>query len=278
MKSPTIACVGAGQMATALVCGWVSTKLCVAQDVVACDPDPAARRRFADHVPGARVEPTSRDVIGSAGIVLLATKPHQLAQVAQEIRPLLTEQQLLISVAAGVTLARLSEWFGTRADHTRDAQYALPRRPRSVRLCARGAGHGPGCGDRAANDECGGRGVSVGGIVSGRRDRVIRIGSRVRVFADRGVERWWRAGGSATRRSLPPWRLRRCGVRPKWCWFRASIRRCSRTAWPVPAARPSRGCTLWRSTVCGRRRLRRSWRRRNGRRTGSRASIIGDRQ
>jgi pyrroline-5-carboxylate reductase len=113
MKSPTIACVGAGQMATALVCGWVSTKLCAAQDVVACDPDAAARLRFAERVPGARVEPMSRDVIGSAGIVLLATKPHQLAQVAQEIRALLTEQQLLISVAAGVTLSRLSQWFGS---------------------------------------------------------------------------------------------------------------------------------------------------------------------
>lgn len=113
MKSPTIACVGAGHMATALVCGWVSTKLCAMQDIVACDPQAAAREQFARQVPGVRVEPTSADAVRQADIVLLATKPQQLPPVADEIRSLLTERQLLISVAAGVTLARLSEWFGT---------------------------------------------------------------------------------------------------------------------------------------------------------------------
>jgi pyrroline-5-carboxylate reductase len=113
MKSPRIACIGAGQMATALVCGWVKSGLCAPERVVACDPDPGARQRFAERVQGVRVESSSVEAVGRADLVLLATKPHQLVQVATEIRPSLTDRQLLISVAAGVTIARLSDWFGT---------------------------------------------------------------------------------------------------------------------------------------------------------------------
>jgi len=114
MTSPSIACIGAGQMATALACGWVSTEFCAPQNVAACDPDPAARRRFAERVPGAHVVPASCDVVGSANIVVLATKPHHLAHVAAEVRPLLTDRHLLVSVAAGVTLGRLTQLFGTQ--------------------------------------------------------------------------------------------------------------------------------------------------------------------
>lgn len=113
MQSPRIACIGAGQMASALVRGWVSQGLCAATDIVASDPDPEARRRFAQVLPGARVELTNRAAVEQAKIVLLATKPHQLEQVAQEIRPALSDETLLVCVAAGVSLARLTAWFAT---------------------------------------------------------------------------------------------------------------------------------------------------------------------
>ncbi|MHB8971000.1 MAG: pyrroline-5-carboxylate reductase [Pirellulaceae bacterium] len=113
MQAPRIACIGAGQMASALVSGWVTKRLYAAADVVASDPDPEARRRFAQLIPGTRVEPTSCEAVRQAKIVLLATKPSQLQQVAQEIRAALAADTLLVSVAAGVTLARLAAWFGT---------------------------------------------------------------------------------------------------------------------------------------------------------------------
>jgi pyrroline-5-carboxylate reductase len=113
MKPPRVVCIGAGQMATALVSGWVSSKLCRGEDIIACDPDETAQRRFMEQVAGARFESAGGPAIRAAEIVLLATKPHQLPQAAAEIRSLLSERQLLVSVAAGVTLARLSAWFGS---------------------------------------------------------------------------------------------------------------------------------------------------------------------
>ncbi|MHB0955988.1 MAG: pyrroline-5-carboxylate reductase [Pirellulaceae bacterium] len=114
MQSSRIACIGAGQMASALVRGWVSQGLYAAADIVASDPDLESRRRFAQLIPGTRVEASNDAAVHQAQIVLLATKPHQLPQVAQEIRPVLSGDPLLVSVAAGVTLARLAEWFGTQ--------------------------------------------------------------------------------------------------------------------------------------------------------------------
>ncbi len=100
-------------MATALVGGWISTGLCAAESIVACDPDPAARERFAQRVPGVRLESGSAAAVPWADTVLLATKPPQLPLVADEIRGQLTDRHLLVSVAAGVSLVRLSRWFGT---------------------------------------------------------------------------------------------------------------------------------------------------------------------
>ena len=49
-----------------------------------------------------------------AEIVLLAVKPGQLMSVAEEIRPVLSARHLVVSIAAGVTLAKLGDWFGTQ--------------------------------------------------------------------------------------------------------------------------------------------------------------------
>lgn len=108
-----IVCIGAGQMATALVGGWVARKLCRPGEILACDPDPAARERLSALVPGVAVAAAAGDAVSCAATVVLAVKPHQLADVAAQFRGALTPRQLIVSVAAGVTLQQLAGWFGT---------------------------------------------------------------------------------------------------------------------------------------------------------------------
>lgn len=100
-------------MATALLAGWVSARLCAVENIVACDPDEKARQRLGELVPGVAVSAGSAAAIGQSDLVLVATKPQHVPSVAAEIRSALSARQLLVSVAAGVTLARLSAWFGT---------------------------------------------------------------------------------------------------------------------------------------------------------------------
>jgi pyrroline-5-carboxylate reductase len=113
MNSTKIASVGAGQMASALIRGWVASGLCEASEIVVSDPNADACRRLQEWVPGVRVEATNARAVQSAPVVLLATKPQQIATVATEIRGVLVADPLIISVAAGVTLSSLSQWLGT---------------------------------------------------------------------------------------------------------------------------------------------------------------------
>ena len=100
-------------MATALARGLVEADCCPATHIRAYDPSADALVRFADAVGAVTCTTSNATAIEHADIVLLAVKPQQLTKVAQEIRSTLTPRQLVVSIAAGVTLGQLSEWFGT---------------------------------------------------------------------------------------------------------------------------------------------------------------------
>jgi pyrroline-5-carboxylate reductase len=102
----TVGFLGAGKMATALAQGFIKAGLMTAKQVIASDPSKAARKAFAKAV-GAKVTGSNRDVVQCSQLVLLAVKPDQTAAVLGDIRPQFTQGHLLISIAAGVPLARL---------------------------------------------------------------------------------------------------------------------------------------------------------------------------
>jgi pyrroline-5-carboxylate reductase len=106
--------LGAGTMATALAKSFVQSGLVAAKDVIASDPLEAARASFAKTV-GARTTTSNVTVVKTAEVVILAVKPDQVAGVLAEIRGHFTENHLLISIAAGVPLARLETELQTGA-------------------------------------------------------------------------------------------------------------------------------------------------------------------
>ncbi len=100
-------------MATALARGLVRAEFCAASQILVYDPSPAALARFADAVGAVRSAAGNGQAIERADIVLLAVKPQQLTEVAEEIRTTLTARHLVVSIAAGVPMAKLCAWFGT---------------------------------------------------------------------------------------------------------------------------------------------------------------------
>jgi pyrroline-5-carboxylate reductase len=64
-------------------------------------------------VTGSRCLGDNRCVVQAAEIVFLAVKPSQVGRVAEQLGGQLGSERLLVSVAAGITLDRLSGHFGT---------------------------------------------------------------------------------------------------------------------------------------------------------------------
>ncbi|MGV2341874.1 MAG UNVERIFIED_CONTAM: pyrroline-5-carboxylate reductase [Planctomycetaceae bacterium] len=111
-----IAFIGSGQMASALAAGFVRSLLSPAQ-ITACDPSPEARERFRQAIgAGAHLSTSMSDAVRNATVVILAVKPQIMPEALQELAPLLSKTPLVISVAAGITLARIAESLpaGTR--------------------------------------------------------------------------------------------------------------------------------------------------------------------
>jgi len=115
----TIGFLGTGKMATALARGFVRAGLVTARQVCGSDPVPAARTAFGKET-GARILSDNLKVAEFASVLILATKPDQTTTVLGELRDRFTPRHLLISIAAGVTTAKL--------------EAALPAKARVIRV------------------------------------------------------------------------------------------------------------------------------------------------
>ena len=110
----TIGFLGAGKMATALARGFIRAKLVTAKGIVASDLSEAARTAFAKET-GAKTTASNPDVLKSARTLILAVKPDQVGGVLTELRDHFSEEHLLISIAAGVPIAKLEAGLGAHA-------------------------------------------------------------------------------------------------------------------------------------------------------------------
>ncbi|MEI9962532.1 MAG: pyrroline-5-carboxylate reductase [Limisphaerales bacterium] len=98
--------LGAGKMATALARGFVRAEIVFPKEILAGDVYAPARTAFTRET-GAKVTASNTDVLKFANILILAVKPDQVAGLLTGQSDHFTKQHLLISIAAGVTIAKL---------------------------------------------------------------------------------------------------------------------------------------------------------------------------
>lgn len=100
--------VGAGNMAEALMKGIISSGLARAEDIIASDVVPE-RRDFIAKTIGIQMTGDNIEVVRSSDAVILAVKPNHVGQVLYELKPYLTSEHLIISIAAGVKISMMEE-------------------------------------------------------------------------------------------------------------------------------------------------------------------------
>ena len=111
--------IGIGNMASAIISGLIDSSLVAAQDIVVSSATPAKREAFAERT-GVRALDSNAQVAAEADILVLAVKPQMFAKVSTEIRDeVVASRPLVVSIAAGLTLAGLADLFD---DQTRIAR------------------------------------------------------------------------------------------------------------------------------------------------------------
>ncbi len=100
--------IGAGQMATALAHGFVSSGAVQAGQLLVADPSTEARRRFQEATPPARWAESNEEVVANSDIVFLVVKPQMLEQAVNHLSAAADHQPLFVSIVAGATVGRLS--------------------------------------------------------------------------------------------------------------------------------------------------------------------------
>jgi pyrroline-5-carboxylate reductase len=101
--------LGAGRMGGALIQGWREAGAFSAADLIVRDPNVDAAA-----FEGALVNPPLSD-LAKAKTVLLAVKPQIWRQAIADVVPHLAPDAVIVSIAAGVRAADISEAFGGRA-------------------------------------------------------------------------------------------------------------------------------------------------------------------
>lgn len=109
----TIATVGSGVMAEAIIAGLLRGQLVSPGQVVASHPR-QDRRDALTRAHAVRTVDGNAAAVAGADIVLLAIKPQMLARVGREIRYELRPGQLVISILAGATTHALIGHLGHR--------------------------------------------------------------------------------------------------------------------------------------------------------------------
>src|SRR5687767_11401158 len=100
----TIATVGSGVMAEAMIAGLLRGNLVTPGQVVASHPR-LDRREQLEREYGIRAVAGNVEAVTGADVVLLGIKPQMLVRVGREIGPHLRRGQLVLSIIAGGTTA-----------------------------------------------------------------------------------------------------------------------------------------------------------------------------
>lgn len=110
MQKLELGFIGAGNMASAIIGGVLRQGLYTAGEIGVYDLSPAVQERYRSA--GHPVFDAPEALVAACGIVVLAVKPQVFPQVLGEIRPAMTPETLLVSIAAGITAETIHAGVG----------------------------------------------------------------------------------------------------------------------------------------------------------------------
>jgi pyrroline-5-carboxylate reductase len=141
---PAIAILGAGSMGRAILQGLLSPHVHVATGIrvtnrrVEAAADFDTESRVTAWVTSENPE-ANREAVRGATVVIVAVKPAGIVEMLAEVADDLDDDAVVVSVAAGITLAQLQEAAGAQ----RAVMRAMPNTPAQIRRGVTGISVGP---------------------------------------------------------------------------------------------------------------------------------------
>lgn len=106
-KKYKICVIGCGNMGASIVRGMAETTV-YPQNIIVTDPD-AKKMSAIKKVTHCRTMRANRQVASIADVLFLAVKPDMLSCVMEEIESCLTPNTIIVSIAAGIKIARIQK-------------------------------------------------------------------------------------------------------------------------------------------------------------------------
>jgi pyrroline-5-carboxylate reductase len=122
-RKNNILLVGCGKMGSALLQGWLDAKISAHFSVV--EPSHHLEHKNVHHY---KDIPKAIDAVKKSDVLILAVKPQTMNEVCEQLKPLLQPHTLLLSIAAGRSLAGFASFFGAKQPMIR----AMPNTPAAI--------------------------------------------------------------------------------------------------------------------------------------------------
>lgn len=125
-EEKTIAFVGSGTMAEAMIRGLLTKKIMAPEKIVAAGPRPERGQHLQERH-GIRVTVDNTVAVEKGQIVVLSVKPQVLAEVLPEIRGHLRRQDLVLTILAGTPIEKVANGLAHAA-----VARAMPNTPAQI--------------------------------------------------------------------------------------------------------------------------------------------------
>ena len=110
MENKKIAIIGVGNMGGAIAVGLLKSGFVPASEIFVADRKQSILSKFEEL--GIHTFQSNLDAAKNADVIIVAVKPYHIEGVINEIKPVLAEDKIFISIVAGVGITELGEMAG----------------------------------------------------------------------------------------------------------------------------------------------------------------------
>ena len=133
MKKYNIGFIGSGKMAGAIIKGLLKSGFVTPKNILATQAEKEGLPEKAAYL-GVDVILDNLLLVEKSDVIFIAVKPNQVVEVLQEISSLISEEKLIISIAAGLTTKKLEAFLPKGSRVVR----VMPNTPALVNECMSG--------------------------------------------------------------------------------------------------------------------------------------------